>query len=251
MPHVPTCSIPRFQTLNPRHSPSVQHHHCHHTYSKQHTASNICSLQFRGICKTLIEQYVLSGMLMSEARYQLFLKGPILVGCSPSLFTWSMTDQPSERFRVTRQKRWIWAKCHTCYSIPQSRGRDSSVGIATRYGLDGPGIESRSGRDFSYPSRPALGPTQPPVQWVPGLSRGKAAGAWCWPPTPPSSAEAEGRVELYICFPSGPSWPVIGRTLSLPFIPQSESCEGECSKPNSKPLLSLKQQFNSSYKFLN
>ena len=29
-------------------------------------------------------------------------------------------------------------------------GRDSSVGIATRYGLDGPGIESRWGRDFSH-----------------------------------------------------------------------------------------------------
>ena len=51
-------------------------------------------------------------------------------------------------------------------------GRDSSVGIATRYGQDGPGIESRWGRDFPLPSRPALGPTQPPVQWVPGLSRG-------------------------------------------------------------------------------
>jgi len=42
--------------------------------------------------------------------------------------------------------------------------RDSSVGIAIRYGLDGPGIESRRRRDFPHPSRPALGPTQPPVQ---------------------------------------------------------------------------------------
>ena len=42
-------------------------------------------------------------------------------------------------------------------------GRDSSVGIATRKGLDGQGIESRWGRDFPHPSRPALGPTQPPV----------------------------------------------------------------------------------------
>ena len=52
------------------------------------------------------------------------------------------------------------------------RGRDSSVGIATRYGLDGPGIESQWGRGFPHPSRPALGPTQPPIQWVPGLKRG-------------------------------------------------------------------------------
>ena len=33
----------------------------------------------------------------------------------------------------------------------------SSVDIATLYGLDGPGIESRSRRDFPRPSRPALG----------------------------------------------------------------------------------------------
>ena len=48
-------------------------------------------------------------------------------------------------------------------------GRDSSVGILTRYSLDGPGIESPCGRDFPHLSRPALGPTQPAIQWVSGL----------------------------------------------------------------------------------
>jgi hypothetical protein len=62
---------------------------------------------------------------------------------------------------------------------PEYGSRDSSVGVATRYGLDGPGIESRWGRDFPHPSRPALGPTQHPIQWVQGLfPGGKAAGAW-------------------------------------------------------------------------
>jgi len=42
--------------------------------------------------------------------------------------------------------------------------------IATCYRLDSPGIKSRWGRDFPHPSRLALGPTQPPIQWVPGLS---------------------------------------------------------------------------------
>jgi len=50
-------------------------------------------------------------------------------------------------------------------------GPGSSVGIATDYGLDGP--ESNSGKDEIFPpSRPALGPIQPPVEWVLALSRG-------------------------------------------------------------------------------
>ena len=58
-------------------------------------------------------------------------------------------------------------------------GRDSSVGIATRYEQDGPGIESRwRGEIFS--SRPDR-PWGPPsllynrYRVIPG---GKAAGAW-------------------------------------------------------------------------
>ena len=70
---------------------------------------------------------------------------------------------------VGKQDKKFGTKFNTFTSIGS---RDSSVGIATRYGLDGPGIESWWGRDFPPPSRPALGPTQPPVQWVPGLSWG-------------------------------------------------------------------------------
>jgi hypothetical protein len=83
-------------------------------------------------------------------------------------------------------------------------GRDSVVGIATRYGLDSRRIESWWGLDFLHPSRLALGSTQPPIQWV--LER-LGCGA---DHSSPSSAEVEERVELYIYSPSGPSWPDLG-----------------------------------------
>jgi hypothetical protein len=57
-----------------------------------------------------------------------------------------------------------------CLIVLGGYGLGRSVGIATDYGLDGPGIESRWGRDFPHPSRLALGPTQPPIQRVPSLS---------------------------------------------------------------------------------
>jgi len=51
-------------------------------------------------------------------------------------------------------------------------GPGSSVGIVTELRVGRSGIDSRWGRDFPRLSRPARGPIQSPVRWVPGLSRG-------------------------------------------------------------------------------
>jgi hypothetical protein len=60
--------------------------------------------------------------------------------------------------------------------------RDSSVGIATGYGLDGPGIESRWGARFF--AHVQTGPGAHPASCTMGTESfrgegGKAAEAWC------------------------------------------------------------------------
>ena len=50
-------------------------------------------------------------------------------------------------------------------------GPGGSVGIATDCGLDGSG-SNPGGDEIFRPSRSVLGPNQPPVKWVLGLSRG-------------------------------------------------------------------------------
>jgi hypothetical protein len=59
---------------------------------------------------------------------------------------------------------------------PSEVGREILVGIATRYRRGGPEIGSRWGRDLPQPSKPALGPTQPPVQWASGRFPGDGRG---------------------------------------------------------------------------
>jgi hypothetical protein len=107
--------------------------------------------------------------------------------------------------------RWPASVSDSNEQLPKSR--DSWVGIALAYGLDDGVLEFDSGRGlgiflFTTASRPALGPTQSPIQWVPGalslvikrLPRREADNS------PPSSAEVKEWVGLYLHFPNTPSW---------------------------------------------
>ena len=89
-------------------------------------------------------------------------------------------------------------------------GWNSVVSIATCYRLDGLGIESQWGQYFPHLSRPAVGPTQPPRQWVPGLSRGKAARAWYWPP-PHLAPRLKKEYSCTLSLLLGPHWLLQGK----------------------------------------
>jgi hypothetical protein len=63
--------------------------------------------------------------------------------------------------------------------VYQHNGPGSSVGIATGYGLDGPGIESRLGAIFRTRSDRSWGPPSLLYNGYRVFPWGKAAGAWC------------------------------------------------------------------------
>jgi hypothetical protein len=123
----------------------------------------------------------------------------------------------SRFFFFQQQFCMISSSAYDLYAL-HIQGRDTVVSIATRYGLDGPRIESRWGKAFPHPSRTALRPTQPPITMGTGsFPRVKRPECGVDHP-PPSSAEVKERVVLYLYYPSGPSWPVLGWTLTLPCI---------------------------------
>jgi hypothetical protein len=75
----------------------------------------------------------------------------------------------------------------TGMNITQKVDRDSSVGIATRYELDGPGIESRWGARFSAPVQ--TGPGAHPASCTMGTGLKRPGRGVDHPP--PSSAEVK------------------------------------------------------------
>jgi hypothetical protein len=82
-----------------------------------------------------------------------------------------------------------------------TRRRDSVVGIATGYGLDDQGVGSSSlGRVKNFlfsTARPAMGFTQPLIQWVPeDLSPGVKRPGCEADLSPPASAEVK---KIWIC----------------------------------------------------
>ena len=102
---------------------------------------------------------------------------------------------------------------HISVSYISTRFRDSSVGIATRYGLDGPGIESRWGARFSAPVQ--TGSEAHLASYTMGTGsflKSKRPERGVDHPSQ-SSAEVNERVELNVYSPSAPSWPVLGWTL--------------------------------------
>ena len=93
--------------------------------------------------------------------------------------------------RPAQSQSWRTAPCMlsaTVYSVsylPKWMDRDSSVGIAIRYGLDGPGIESRWGGEiFRTRSDRPWGPPSLLYNRYRVFPGGKAAGAWRWAPNP-------------------------------------------------------------------
>jgi hypothetical protein len=112
------------------------------------------------------------------------------------------------------QSRWYSGQWKTKRTI-HKWDRDRSVGLATRYGLDGP---------WSNPGVPEIFRTLPDQLWSPpsNLYSGyrfsfagvKRPGRGVNHP-PPSYAEVKERIEPYLYSPSGPSWPVLGWPLPL------------------------------------
>jgi hypothetical protein len=98
------------------------------------------------------------------------MHGPINVKSPNNISKWQMGFNSAFKglINLTRRKNTLGL----IKIIVLRKDRDNTVGIATRYELDRPEIESRWWREFPHPSIPTLVYTQPPIQCILGLFRG-------------------------------------------------------------------------------
>jgi len=81
---------------------------------------------------------------------------------------WLLYYATQSSYKIHTQDTCLWIVLVGCMAVkfPNNiiaRGPDSSVGVATDYRLDGPG-SNPGGDEIFRLSKPALGPTQPPVK---------------------------------------------------------------------------------------
>jgi len=98
------------------------------------------------------------------------------------------------------------------------QGQFSQCSDSLQGGRSGDRI-SVGGRDYPHPSRPTLWFGQPPTQWgmwaLPGVKQlGRGADH-----RPTSIAEVKARLTLYLYFPSGSWWSILGRILPFTLKP--------------------------------
>ena len=140
----------------------------------------------------------------------IFLSVTLLLASHFISSTWERT--PRMRYKNVGENN---VRKYSLLASSEGPGWLSRYSDSLRAGRSGDGIPV-GGRDFPHPSRPALGPTQPSVQWVPGPSPGWSSRGVALTTHPHLSVEVDGRVGLYLYTPSGPSWPVVVWILPLP-----------------------------------
>jgi len=139
---------------------------------------------------------------------------------------------PSLAYNVYRVSfPWVKRPDRDINHSPPSSAEVKEIVELYIYSLDGLGIESWWGRDFPHLSRPALGPIQPRIQWVPGVKSGRGVTLtpnpllvpwsrksrailllppiWAVRPVQNLSACTRMHFTLYLYSPSGSSWRVL------------------------------------------
>jgi len=99
--------------------------------------------------------------------------------------------------------------------VPSLSARDSVFGIASRYGMYSPRIESRWGTRFSTLVQTGPGAHLVSYTVCTGSVSGTERTGLGFDHPPPPRAEVKERVKLYLYSPSGPSRPVIEWILPL------------------------------------